>query len=131
MQHPAVQQAAQQVFVAVEGRYPRLRDDDLGAHIEALAEITQDETEDAIARLAAIMRQERYYQWQAMQYQQQQMAAAQQAAAENAGREGGGGGARTADAHPAGGTQTSEAMNPARTRPEVSRLTQQAQGART
>ena len=129
---PAVRQVAGRVFQTAEQRYRRKRDDDLGAHIEALSEIIQDETEDPIARLAAEMRQAMYFQWQAMQFQQQQQAAAQQAAAQNAGREGGGGGGgggRAASAHPAGGTPTSEAMSPARTRPEVNRLTQQAQGA--
>ena len=65
--HPWVQQAALQVFGAMEVRYPRLRDDDLMAHLAALSEITQDETADAIARLAAIRRQDLMYEWQAMQ----------------------------------------------------------------
>lgn len=63
--HPWVQQAAMQVFGEIETRYPRLRDDDLGAHLSTLSEITQDETADPIARLAAMRRQELYYQWQA------------------------------------------------------------------
>ncbi|MFW6202271.1 MAG: hypothetical protein ACOC8B_06820 [Gemmatimonadota bacterium] len=129
--HPAVQQVAQQVFAAVEQQYRRKRDDDLGAHIEALAEITQDETEHPIARLAAEMRQTMYFQWQAMQAQQ---AAAQQAAEAQqqqgrSGAERGGGARRAPEAHPAGGTRTSEAMSPSRTRPEVRRMTAQARGA--
>jgi hypothetical protein len=64
---PAVQQAAQQVFYAIEAEYPRLRDDDLMASISALTEITQDESADPIARLAAMQRQELMFAWQAQQ----------------------------------------------------------------
>ena len=62
---PAVQQAAQQLFGYMESQYPRLRDDALDAHLASLSEITQDETADPIARLAAVQRQNLYYQWQA------------------------------------------------------------------
>jgi hypothetical protein len=65
--HPWVQRAALLVFGQVETQYPRLRDDDLKAHLDALSELTQDETADAIARLAAQKRQDLMYQWQAMQ----------------------------------------------------------------
>ena len=61
---PQVQQAAQVVFYTLEARYPRLQDDDLEAHLKSLSEITQDETADVIARLAAQSRQALYYQWQ-------------------------------------------------------------------
>lgn len=64
-QHPAVQQLAQRVFMDVERQFPRKRDDDLTAHLNTLSEITQDPTADPIAALAAGMRQELYYQWQA------------------------------------------------------------------
>lgn len=64
--HPWVQEAARQVFMQAEGRFPRLRDDMLQAHLDAYSEVTQDETADPIARLAVMMRQELYYQWQAM-----------------------------------------------------------------
>lgn len=64
--HPWVQQAATQVFYQMEQRFPRLRDDDLYAHLAALSEITQDETSDPIARAAARQRQALYYDWQAM-----------------------------------------------------------------
>ena len=77
---PKVQQAAQQVFQLIEQMYPRLRSDDLGAHLSTLAEIIQDETVDQIARSAALMREELYYQWQV------------QIAMQNAGGGGGGGG---------------------------------------
>jgi hypothetical protein len=69
--HPWVQQAALQVAAVVEAQFPRLRDDDLMAHLAALSEITQDETADPIARLAAQTRQTSYYEWQAMQAGQQ------------------------------------------------------------
>ena len=39
--HPWVQQAALQVFQQMEAVYPRMRDDDLMAHLAALSEITQ------------------------------------------------------------------------------------------
>jgi len=64
--HPWVQKAALQVFARVEQQFPRLRDDDLKAHLDALSELTQDETADAIARLAAQQRQSLYFAWQAM-----------------------------------------------------------------
>lgn len=64
-QHPWVQQAAQMLFQQMEQEFPRLRDDDLQAHLSTLTEITQDETADPIARFAAQMRQDLYYQWQA------------------------------------------------------------------
>ena len=63
--HPWVQQAATQIFQMIEGQYPRLRDDDLTAHISRLSEITQDDTADPIARVAAGFRQGLYYEWQA------------------------------------------------------------------
>jgi hypothetical protein len=64
---PVVQQAGFQVFMMIEANYPRLQDDDLHSHIAHLSEITQDETADPIARLAAIKRQQLYYEWQAQQ----------------------------------------------------------------
>jgi hypothetical protein len=63
---PQVQMAAMHVFGLMETKYPRLQDDDLAAHLAALSEITQDETADIVARLAAAQRQKLYYQWQAM-----------------------------------------------------------------
>jgi hypothetical protein len=62
--NPWTQQAAMQVFAQVEQQFPRLRDDDLMAHLAALSEITQDESADAVARLAAQQRQELYFLWQ-------------------------------------------------------------------
>lgn len=64
--HPWVQYAGEQVFMMAEKAFPRLRDDLLESHIGALSEITQDETADPIARIAAQRRQDLYYQWQAM-----------------------------------------------------------------
>lgn len=63
--HPATREAANRVFGVMETNYPRLRDDDLQSHLDAISEITQDETADPIARLAAMQRQELLYQWQA------------------------------------------------------------------
>jgi hypothetical protein len=76
---PGVQQAGQQVFQLIEQQFPRLRDDDLEAHLATLTEITQDETTDPIARAAAGMRQGLYFEWQA------------EIAMQRAGRGGGGG----------------------------------------
>jgi len=50
----------------IEQLYPRLRDDDLAAHLSALSEVTQDETADPLARRAARYRQDLYFEWQAM-----------------------------------------------------------------
>ncbi|KKL62294.1 hypothetical protein LCGC14_2186630, partial [marine sediment metagenome] len=69
LSHPWVQQAAMQIFYAMETQYPRLRDDDLEAHLSTLSEVTQDETSDPIARLPAMKRQDLYFQWQAQMAQ--------------------------------------------------------------
>ena len=58
------------VFSQMEANYPRLQDDDLAAHLAALSEITQDETADPVARLAAIRRQQLYFLWQSQMSQQ-------------------------------------------------------------
>jgi hypothetical protein len=63
--HPWVQRAGMIVFYQAEQLYPRDRADLLEAHIAALEEVTQDETADPIARVAAQLRLELYYQWQA------------------------------------------------------------------
>ena len=68
--HPWVQRAAMIVFSQMEANYPRLQDDDLAAHLAALSEITQDETADPVARLAAIRRQQLYFLWQSQMSQQ-------------------------------------------------------------
>lgn len=64
---PQVQQAAQYVFGALKDQFPIMRDDDLRAHIDVYSETTQDETADPITRLVLKVRQDWYYQWQAMQ----------------------------------------------------------------
>lgn len=56
----------------LEQLFPRLRDDDLQAHISAYTEITQDEQADPIARALIRERQELYLQWQASIAMQQQ-----------------------------------------------------------
>lgn len=63
---PNVHALAAEVFKALERRFPRLRNDDLMSHLASYAEVTQDETADTVARLALIMRENLYYQWQAM-----------------------------------------------------------------
>ncbi|MCR4341842.1 MAG: hypothetical protein NUW01_18355, partial [Gemmatimonadaceae bacterium] len=78
--HPWVPMAAQQIFQIAEARYPRLRDDDLEAHISTLSEITQDEQADPIVRSAAAQRQNLYYEWQAQMAAQSAMAMAEQQA---------------------------------------------------
>ena len=66
MQHPWVLEFAKQVWMQIEQGFPRMRNDDLQAHIDSLTEITQDETADPIARNAALRRQDDYFKWQAM-----------------------------------------------------------------
>ena len=61
-----VEQHAGAVFQRVEMLFPRRRSDDLDAHIAALTEIVQDETEDVVTRRAAELRLDMYYQWQQM-----------------------------------------------------------------
>ncbi len=70
LSHPWVQKAAMDIFYRMEAEFPRLRDDDLEAHLSTLSEVTQDETSDPIARLACMKRQDLYYQWQAQMAQQ-------------------------------------------------------------
>lgn len=65
MAHPWVQAAGNQIFQDLEGELPRMRDDDLQASIDALSEITQDETADPIARTGASLRLDQLYMWQA------------------------------------------------------------------
>lgn len=71
MTHPWVQWAGEQVFLQIEQKYPRLQDDDLQENLLALSEITQDETEDVIARVAANRRQQLLWAWQAEMAKQQ------------------------------------------------------------
>lgn len=95
---PNVQKAAQVLFFRMESLFPRLRDDNLEAHLNAYSELVQDETADPIARLALMQRQNLYFEWQAMMAQaamQAQMAAPQQ----------GGGGGQPAQREQAGGEQ--------------------------
>jgi len=64
LSHPWVLEAAKFVFMQMEEQYPRLRDDDLTAHLNAMSEITQDETADSIARLVAMRRQDYLFELQ-------------------------------------------------------------------
>ncbi len=65
MQHPWVLEFGKRVWAQVNAQYPRMRNDDLQAHIDTLTEITQDEQADPIARNAALRRLDEYYAWQA------------------------------------------------------------------
>lgn len=64
MSDPQIQQLGQMVFMAIEEEFKRLRDDDLQAHLTSLSDIVQDESSDPIARVAAQIRQDLYFQWQ-------------------------------------------------------------------
>lgn len=106
MNDPWVQQAAAFVAQHIAARFPPFPDDDPAAHVDALSEITQDETEDAVARVVAAIHQRPYLEWQRQIQAQQQMAEQQSA-------RGGGGDRRTAlpnrETTP-GGTPNSAAM---------------------
>jgi hypothetical protein len=75
--HPWVKEAAQQVAIALERKFPRLRDDDLPAHLAAYSAVIQDETADIVARYGLMRRQDAYFQWQAERAQQQRQAMGQ------------------------------------------------------
>lgn len=76
MSDPGVQAVATQLFPEIQTRFPPLPDDDPNAHIAELSGITQDETEDGVARLVASWRQQGYMQqMQAAAMAQQQMQA--------------------------------------------------------
>ena len=76
MNDPFVVQVAMMGWQEVDRRHPLLMDDDLQAHLEALSLLTQDDTQDALVRHIAMLRQDQYWQWLA---QQQAAAAAQKA----------------------------------------------------
>lgn len=122
IQHPLVEQAAFQILMMIDQRFPILMDDDIATHLNVLSMITQEETEDVIARRVAMLRQDMLFQWLAERQQAQQEA-------QEGGDEGKGGGGQRRESRGArsepGGTQTSEGMKQvgAQTVPE---LTQQA-----
>ena len=62
--NPMMPQAAYQIFQQIETNYPRRREDDLEAHIDAYSAITQDETEDPLVRAVTEIRLNLYYEWQ-------------------------------------------------------------------
>ena len=72
MGDPMVQQLAQFGLQQIDQWHPVLMDDDIAGHIESLSAITQDETEDPLARRIAIMRQQMFWMW----LSQKQMAGA-------------------------------------------------------
>ena len=82
MADPMVQMAGQMLAQYVDQVHPVLMDDDLEQHITALSIITQDETEDPLARRTAVFRQTQFWMWLA---EQQAAAAAQAAEAAQAG----------------------------------------------
>ena len=98
MSDPMVAMVAEFGALEIDGEHPIMMDDHLPTHIETYSLITQDESEDPLARRIAILRQMQYYEWLAMQ----QMASAEAAAAAEA-EQGGGG---------SGGPSTEEAFHP-------------------
>ena len=66
MGDPMLNQAAMMLLMEVDRAHPALMDDDLAEHIDALSILTQDETEDPLARKVAIFRQQQFFQWLAM-----------------------------------------------------------------
>ena len=76
MNHPVIMNAAQFGWQQVDITHPLLMDDDPQMHLEILSLITQDDTQDPIARHIAMFRQDQYWQWIAMQQQAQAEAAA-------------------------------------------------------
>lgn len=115
MNDPMVVQVAQYWgWPEVDRLHPILMDDDPQTHLETLSLITQDDTQDALARHIAMLRQDQYWQWLA---QQQQAAAAQQAgmpadqdAMQPPRAGGGGGGAIPAASQPGRGSPGAESM---------------------
>lgn len=82
MSDPAVQQVAMMLTMQVDQLHPALMDDDLQEHITVLSVITQDETEDPLARRIAINRQQQFWMWLAGQQEEK---SAQEAKAAQAG----------------------------------------------
>ena len=81
MNHPQIMQMAQFGWQQVDMTHPLLMDDDINAHLDTLSLITQDDTQDPIARHIAMFRQDQYFQWLAMQQAQAQAAMADPMAA--------------------------------------------------
>lgn len=115
-----LQTLVQVTFDELMRRYPIERTDDIQMCLEYLDEIVHDTTVSGIARSIARMRQQKYFEWLAMQMQAQAP---------------GGQPPRTAQPDPSssgtpprmsspfGGTRTSDAMSPERTKQEVRSLT--------
>ena len=61
--NPTVEQAAQYLWPMLDKQYPIMMDDDSTAHLEALSTMTQDESEDAIVRRVAMLRQDQFFKW--------------------------------------------------------------------
>jgi len=122
LQNPMVEQAAQQIWPLVDQQYPIMMDDDTDAHLEALSTMTQDESEDAIVRRVAMLRQDQFFQWlsrkQLASNAQGEMA--QAGPSPKPGRQGGG----NSQAAGPGGTTSSQAMTVPKS--EVQKLTNAA-----
>ena len=96
MNHPALLQVAGEGWMHVDRAHPLMMDDDLEAHLNSLTLLTQDDTQDPLARHIAMMRQDQYWEWLAQQ-QAAMMAQAQPMEGDQGGQpQGGGGHARTA-----------------------------------
>lgn len=120
MSDPWVVQAGQLLVQEIDAEFPVLMDDDIPQHIEALSEITQDETDDPLARRIAMFRQDQYYQWLA----QQQMAGAPPPQGDPKAQPGQTGGGPAQPGLQPGGTTTSQSL--ASASDQVAGLTKQA-----
>ena len=81
MGDPMSQHLGMQLAGMVNQIHPALMDDDIEEHITVLSVITQDETEDPLARRIAIARQQQFWDWLAGKQQATADAAAQAAQA--------------------------------------------------
>lgn len=120
--------AGQQVFQKLQSDTPLLRDDNPQIHVTSLSEITQDESEDPIAREAAKLRQGLYYDWMAQIVAQQNAQRQQQDGGQEGQRASRGAAPAPKRQNPAGGTQTSDAMSPEGLSDTVQQLTNAAAG---
>tara|TARA_Y100000310_G_scaffold273098_1_gene288396 strand:- start:9166 stop:11142 length:1977 start_codon:yes stop_codon:yes gene_type:complete len=113
MQDPMTAQAGEYVAFMIDAMEPALPDDDLESNIETLSLITQDPTENPLARRTAMVRQGQYWEWLAAQQAavQGQQAGGGGGRGRPVGRSGGGQGAASAfQPGKEGGTPTAESM---------------------
>lgn len=107
MADPKTAMMGEYVAMVIDSVEPALIDDDLTVNIETLSLITQEPTEDPVARRAAMVRQQQYWQWLASQ---QMARAAQAQQMEGGGPESEGGSKKSSRS---GAPTTQEAFNPA------------------